>query len=527
MEIKIYGGINEIGGNKIFININERRFLFDFGLSFNENNQYFSEFLSPRKFNGIIDYLYLGLIPPLNGLYRNDLVIPFKETLRKDPYNIVPSDKSIIDACFLSHAHLDHYKFIGFLQKNTPLYMNWISYVLLDFLTKTTKDSINPEILNFYEFFKTIPKKKQKKGTEIEYKRATKKDYKDHETKRKVTLMRENVPYIFNSTAGNIHITQNPTDHSIPGACSFIVEHDGRSIIYTGDFRRHGVHSEWVENFIRIAQKSNPIAIITEGSRVPSSESFRNGSYKSDDKTEQDVKLHSSDLIKDYPGLILINLQSRNLDRILTYYNLAKKFNRILAVSPKIFLLIDSFKAKLRDLDENTIQEFYNAYTLPEFDDQNFMIYLERKGWGKFELIDYKGLQKGIFKNYKFLTHKDIKKEPERYLLYMDYFMLNELIDLDQKLNSVMFISSTTDPFNEEMVIQEEKLNAWLKRFGVLKTETMHSSGHCFTDQLIEFLQKIDADNIIPIHTENPETFKEFGLSGNVILPKKGDNYFI
>jgi len=60
MEIKIYGGINEIGGNKIFININERRFLFDFGLSFNENNQYFSEFLSPRKFNGIIDYLYLG-----------------------------------------------------------------------------------------------------------------------------------------------------------------------------------------------------------------------------------------------------------------------------------------------------------------------------------------------------------------------------------------------------------------------------------------------------------------------------------
>jgi ribonuclease J len=57
MEIEIFGGINEIGGNKIFLTAGNKKFLFDFGLSFKESGQYFSEFLSPRKFNGIIDYL--------------------------------------------------------------------------------------------------------------------------------------------------------------------------------------------------------------------------------------------------------------------------------------------------------------------------------------------------------------------------------------------------------------------------------------------------------------------------------------
>jgi len=121
-----------------------------------------------------------------------------------------------------------------------------------------------------------------------------------------------------------------------------------------------------------------------------------------------------------------------------------------------------------------------------------------------------------------YVTYKDIKKEPDKYLLYLDDFMLSELIDLNQKPGTTLFLNSTTDPFSVEMKIEEEKLDAWLKRFNISKSETVHSSGHCSVDELIDFLQRIDADNIIPVHTEHPETFKEFGLSGKVILPEKG-----
>jgi ribonuclease J len=525
MNIEIHGGIGEIGGNKIFVNIGDKKFLFDFGLSFGEHRKYFSEFLNPRKFNGIIDYLYLGLIPPINKLYRNDLITPFSNILNSDPYNIITTNDNIVDAFFLTHAHLDHFQFMGFLKQNTPIYMNWISNTILEHIISTSKDTFLREILNFYEFHRMVPKKAKSDNGEIDYKRAKKNDYKRSEIKRPIRILKEGKPSRLKSAQGEVNITQFQTDHSIPGACSYIIENNGRSIIYTGDFRRHGFHSEWVGEFIKNARDSNPISIITEGTRVPSVEEYKKGSYHDDDQTESDVKSLASNIIKDHTGLILVRCSPRNLDRILLYNSLAKKFNRRFAVTPKIFHFLDTFRMKFDNMDEDRIKQYYKDYSLPDYSDKNFVVYLPRKGWGKFEAADYKSFQNDIFKIDNYITYKDVKKEPDKYLLYLDYFMLSELIDIDQKPDSTVFLNSTTDPFNEEMDIQEEKLDAWLKRFNILKTETIHSSGHCSVDELIDFLQKINADNIIPIHTEHPETFQEFGLSGRVILPEKGKRY--
>ncbi|MFX1357448.1 MAG: MBL fold metallo-hydrolase RNA specificity domain-containing protein [Promethearchaeota archaeon] len=525
MEIEIFGGVNEIGGNKVFINIGERKFLFDFGLSFQESRQYFSEFLSPRKFNGIIDYLYLGLVPSLNDFYRNDLIQPFKQILSREPYNITPSERNIVDAFFLTHAHMDHYKFIGFLKKDTPIYMNYISQIIIEHLIETTTDQLLPEILNFYEFFKIIPKKIQNKEGETQYKRATKKDYKEGDITRKIFTMENEKPYFFKSNNGEVGITQYQTDHSIPGACSYIVENDGRSIIYTGDFRSHGFHSNWVDNFIKKVKKRNPIVIITEGSRVKSIEEFRDGTYNEDDQSEQEVEDRSKEIIRMHSGLILINCPSRNLDRILMYYKLAKETNRIFAVHPRIFAMIENIRASMNHMGEDEIKDFNDSYKLPDEVDKNFVVYLQRKGWGKFDSADYSGYQKRIFEANNFVNCFNIIDDPERYLLYLDYFMLGELIDLNQKPDTVLFLNSTTDPFNEEMAMQDERLNSWLQRFGILKTETIHSSGHCNVDDLIDLLQKINADYVIPIHTEHPETFKEFGLSSKIILSEEGKKY--
>ena len=143
MEIEIFGGVNEIGGNKIFISVGDKKFLFDFGLSFGENQKYYSEFLNPRKLNGIIDYLYLGLIPSINKLYRNDFITPFSDILNSEPYKIITTKENIVDAFFLTHAHMDHYKFVGFLKQNTPIYLNWMSKTIIEHITDTSNDA-NP-----------------------------------------------------------------------------------------------------------------------------------------------------------------------------------------------------------------------------------------------------------------------------------------------------------------------------------------------------------------------------------------------
>ena len=527
MQISFYGGINEIGGNKIFIKSGEKTFCFDFGLSFRDMNQYFSNFLNPRKLNGIIDYLYLGLIPAINKIYRNDYITPFKEKLKNRRYNIIPSDENLIDACFLTHAHLDHCMFLGFLKKHTPIYINWLTESILDYLDKTSSNPLVPNMLRFYDAFKLIPKKnsKFKDKSEIEYKRARKNDYKKHEVVRNINIINPGEHKPFNTSDGKIIITPYSVDHSIPGSCAYIIEQDGRSVVYTGDFRRHGMHQEWVNYFIDAAKKTNPIAIISEGTRVPSIDEYKSDDYEDDSLSEDEVKKDSGELIKHHNELILFNCPSRNLDRILLYYELAKKNDRILAITPKIHMYIEWFKKKLDSFDEREIKEFYKYYDLPEYDDDFISVYLPRKGWGRFELQDYNKRERVILEEKKYVNFKNLKAEPERYLMYLDYYMINELIDLDQRQDSILFINSTTDPFNEEMVIQEKKLNAWLNRFGVIKTETIHSSGHINVDDLIHTLSSIQADYVIPVHSENPETFKEFGLSSNVIIPEKRKVY--
>ena len=54
VSIQFFGGINEIGGNKILLKDGDTRIFLDFSMSFGQSGEYFSEFLNPRKCNGIL-----------------------------------------------------------------------------------------------------------------------------------------------------------------------------------------------------------------------------------------------------------------------------------------------------------------------------------------------------------------------------------------------------------------------------------------------------------------------------------------
>ena len=115
---------------------------------------------------------------------------------------------------------MDHYKFVGFLKQNTPIYLNWMSKTIIEHLIDTSIATQTREVLKFYESFKMVPKKRQSKDGEVEYKRATKNDYNQSETKRPIKTIEDGKSIHFNAPKGEIKITQYQTDHSIPGAGS-------------------------------------------------------------------------------------------------------------------------------------------------------------------------------------------------------------------------------------------------------------------------------------------------------------------
>ncbi len=98
VKLSFYGGVKEIGGNKILLEDGSTKIFLDFGMSFNKRGKFFEEFLNPRTANGIGDFLTMGLIPDIKGVYREDLLTHYG---RK-------AEEPEVAGVLLSHAHADH-----------------------------------------------------------------------------------------------------------------------------------------------------------------------------------------------------------------------------------------------------------------------------------------------------------------------------------------------------------------------------------------------------------------------------------
>jgi Predicted hydrolase of the metallo-beta-lactamase superfamily len=91
--ITFYGGVNEVGGNKILIRDRDTAVFFDFGMSFTLRKQYYSPpLLSPKSEKSLQE---LGILPKLEGVYRFD---------EKPP---------AVNAVFISHGHMDHSAYLS------------------------------------------------------------------------------------------------------------------------------------------------------------------------------------------------------------------------------------------------------------------------------------------------------------------------------------------------------------------------------------------------------------------------------
>ncbi len=82
-SLTFYGGINEIGGNKIILEDKDTKVFLDFGKGFARRAKFFEEYINPRTSNGIVDFLTMGLVPDISGVYRDDLMVTVR---RFSPY---------------------------------------------------------------------------------------------------------------------------------------------------------------------------------------------------------------------------------------------------------------------------------------------------------------------------------------------------------------------------------------------------------------------------------------------------------
>jgi len=106
---------------------------------------------------------------------------------------------------------------------------------------------------------------------------------------------------------------------------------------------------------------------------------------------------------------------------------------------------------------------------------------------------------------------------------------MNELIAIQPRPGST-YIMSQSEPYNEEMEINYEKLLCWLECFGVPHYQ-IHVSGHALPHQLKWAIKEIHPDKAFLVHTEKPDLYKQYlgdlerEEQIQVITPEEGVEY--
>jgi ribonuclease J len=467
VQITFYGGVNEIGGNKILLDDHGTKIFLDFGMSFKRRSQYFEEFLNPRTANGIGDFLEMGLIPDIPAIYRSDLL----EHLGRTP------QEPLVSAVLLSHAHADHANYISFLHKDIPVYCGETCKRILTAVTEQTSRDLENEVLDyrirpFYRSGNKIPPVIRKFHT--------------FTTGKKFNI-------------DSIEIEPIHVDHSVPGAYGFILYTSEGPLIYTGDLRMHGLHAEMTNDFIHAAQHTEPLAMITEGTRI---------NKKKTRESEKKIYQDSQKKIQHCKNLTCVDFNFKDVDRFTTFYTIAKNLGKTLVINFKHACFLEQYAQdkKLR---------------VPPITDPNIALLKPKRLTGTYINDDYSDFYIKKRLHYQnILTAEDIRKNPSKYMLVLNFWYFSDLIDLKPK--NGLYIHSLSEPFNEEMALSYDRMKNWLKHFDIQFFQS-HCSGHINGDDLKSLIKTIHPKKLYPIHTEYPQLFKK--LPGNTIMVKEGKTY--
>lgn len=465
-SLTFYGGVNEIGGNKILLEDKDTRVFLDFGKGFSRRAKYFEEYINPRVANGIEDFLTMGLLPDIGGVYRDDLMTMAGRTVLE----------SNIDGILLSHAHSDHADYISFLHEEIPVYMGETCHLILQALEERSNREIEREILSF----------KQRP-----YNRR------NDPIKRKINTFRTGDKF----KIGSLEIEPIHVDHSVPGAYGFIIYTSQGPVGYSGDIRLHGTIPKMTRDFVERASSEKLLALIVEGTRI--ADEMR-------EESEQLVAKESQNIISTTDRLVLVDFNFKDVDRLRTFYDIAKENDRKLVVK-----MNDAFFLKYLSKDPQL--------NIPDFDDEDIIIYLPKKGSGLYQDSDYKGRNKEFVGRHNTWNAQEIAKNESKVVCAMGFYSFNALIDMKPKPGA-RYIHSASEPYNEEQEISQERINAWMDHFGMYKFQC-HCSGHARSKDLLQIVEEINARTLYPVHTEHPEVYKK--AVKNVVQVSEAQTYYL
>ena len=417
INLKIHRGTQEIGGSCIEVWTDTTQIVLDFGMPLVEKDGVEFDF---RKYENLSDseLIQKGILPDIDGLYENF--------------------EKCIDGLIITHPHLDHYGLISFLSPKVKVYLGEAAYKIIE-LTNIFTPSQN-EINNHQHYEKEKP-----------------------------------------FTIGDIKITPYWMDHSAFDAYALLLESNGKTLFYSGDFRGHGRKSKVFKWFTHNAPK-NVDYLLMEGTQL--------GRKSKIEKSEEELELELVDKFKEPEKINLIYASGQNIDRLVSVFRACIKTDKIFVVDVYVATVLDAL-AKFTPTLPHPSKSFKNIKVIFSKWTSN------RLAREKRESMLWK------FKNYK-ITKEEISKNPSKFVLAVRPSMKYDLEHIPN-IEGGNLIYSMWRGYEKKKGTKEFIDYLKSRNFTV---NHIHSSGHADFPTLEKMVNAILPKTLVPIHTFNSQDYK-------------------
>ena len=358
----------------------------------------------------------------------------------------VTDNNGTCDAILLTHYHGDHTKQLNLARENIPIYAG----------------ALTKEIM-------LISEKRQ-----LQQKEWHGKYNEQQEAEQRIEMIEKIQTFSQGKTfrIGDIKVTPYTVDHSAIDAYMFLIEADGKRVLFTGDFRLHGFRGKGLPKILTKYIRHCDV-LMTEGTTLN-----RDEDEPLTERELQDILKQKYISTNKY---IFILAATTNMDRI---------FSAAHATPLGKYFICDKYQSRLIKEVQKHCSEYSSFY-------------------GHIKMIIYGS---NLFKKFRRRGFVMMVRQNEQF---------EEIIKKFDPKQSIILYSMWEGYRNTE----GSKIPAFLELAG--KTETWHTSGHASKKDIKKVIELANPSVVIPMHTENPELMKTLLPDRKVVILQDKEVYTV
>ena len=287
------------------------------------------------------------------------------------------------------------------------------------------------------------------------------------------------------TTIGPFTVTPRLIDHSAFDAYALQIDVEGKTIVYSGDFRAHGRKAKLTEAIMRTPPKVD--ALIMEGTNLPTV-----GAALKNTPTETELEKQFARLFKKCQGRVFVSWSSTNIDRTVTLYRACKRSGRVLVPDLYCMLVLMRLKA------------FANI-PQPEWEGGHMRAVVTKKMMNFMDRLGEPGLIEYLKQHRAAMSADKLPATPEKWVV----MARSSLVD-DYRGKGV--VPTADDTWVWSMwngYLEQDSTLPMREFFAPCQKAYIHSSGHASPDVLQKFAEAMQPKVLIPVHGETWNVWAE------------------